>query len=55
MEEGESSEMIPEALKTCRQELQEYFAGKRKTFDVKLRPKGTDFQQQYVTDPLKKN
>jgi methylated-DNA-[protein]-cysteine S-methyltransferase len=28
-----------------RQELTEYFAGKRKSFDVKLAPDGTDFQR----------
>jgi methylated-DNA-[protein]-cysteine S-methyltransferase len=46
MDEGESSETIPEVLKTCRQELQEYFAGKRTSFDVKLHPDGSDFQKQ---------
>ena len=29
----------------CRNQLEEYFAGKRKTFDLPLAPKGTDFQQ----------
>ncbi len=28
-----------------RQELSEYFAGKRKNFDVKLAPEGTEFQR----------
>jgi methylated-DNA-[protein]-cysteine S-methyltransferase len=32
-------------LRRAEQELNEYFAGKRKTFSVPLRPKGTEFQQ----------
>lgn len=39
------SETIPEPLQNCAQQLQEYFAGTRKEFDLKLAPKGTDFQQ----------
>jgi methylated-DNA-[protein]-cysteine S-methyltransferase len=31
-------------LKRANEELQEYFAGKRKTFDLPLEPKGTEFQ-----------
>jgi methylated-DNA-[protein]-cysteine S-methyltransferase len=30
---------------TLRQELSEYFAGKRRSFDVALAPEGTDFQK----------
>ena len=29
----------------CKQQLNEYFSGKRKTFDVPLDPSGTDFQK----------
>lgn len=29
----------------CRQQLDEYFAGKRKSFDLPLCPKGTEFQK----------
>ena len=29
----------------ARKQLQEYFAGKRKNFDLKLNPQGTDFQK----------
>jgi len=29
----------------CKQQLKEYFQGKRKTFDVPLDPQGTDFQK----------
>ncbi len=32
-------------LKKTSQQLQEYFAGKRKVFDLPLAPKGTEFQQ----------
>ena len=33
-------------LEQTKQELDEYFAGKRKTFDIPLHPVGTDFQKQ---------
>ena len=33
-------------LEQTKQELNEYFAGKRKTFDIPLHPVGTDFQKQ---------
>lgn len=36
-----------------RRQLREYFAGERKTFDLQLRPGGTEFQQQ-VLDELQK-
>lgn len=47
------SEVLPEEvncmetplLKKAHQQLQEYFDGKRKRFDLPLQPKGTDFQQ----------
>ncbi|MCB2355571.1 methylated-DNA--[protein]-cysteine S-methyltransferase [Clostridium estertheticum] len=32
-------------LKKANKQLQEYFSGKRKTFDLPLAPSGTDFQQ----------
>lgn len=34
-----------ELILRCKKQLEEYFAGKRKTFDLPLAPKGTDFQQ----------
>ena len=37
----------------CRDELEEYFAGKRKSFDLPLKGEGTDFQKQ-VWDQLKR-
>lgn len=37
----EETELILE----CKKQLEEYFAGKRKIFDLPLAPKGTEFQQ----------
>ncbi len=34
-----------EVLAACRQQLEDYFSGKRKTFDLPLSPEGTPFQQ----------
>ncbi|WP_315975840.1 methylated-DNA--[protein]-cysteine S-methyltransferase [Parapedobacter soli] len=47
MEEGaiKPSGDIPEALTEAAQQLNEYFAGTRQTFQLKLNPSGTDFQQ----------
>ncbi len=36
---------MDEVLASTKQQLQEYFAGKRKTFDLPLAPDGTDFQR----------
>lgn len=38
------SETIPEPIQICQAQLQEYFAGKRKVFDLPLKPQGTEFQ-----------
>jgi methylated-DNA-[protein]-cysteine S-methyltransferase len=38
------TEKIPEELKTCVSQLQDYFGGKRNDFTFKLNPKGTEFQ-----------
>ena len=38
-------EVSPRAFKQVVTELDEYFAGTRQTFDVKLAPAGTDFQR----------
>ena len=43
--EGEISKTIPKELKIAVAQLNEYFEGKRKDFNFKLNPKGTDFQQ----------
>jgi methylated-DNA-[protein]-cysteine S-methyltransferase len=44
-DEGEISEQIPAVLQEAVSQLMAYFEGKRTTFDFKLNPKGTDFQQ----------
>ena len=36
---------IPESLQECVSQLDAYFQKKRKNFDVKLNPQGTDFQK----------
>jgi methylated-DNA-[protein]-cysteine S-methyltransferase len=41
----ELTEVIPEMLLDCVTQLKEYFNEDRKTFDIKLNPKGTVFQQ----------
>ncbi|WP_223032254.1 methylated-DNA--[protein]-cysteine S-methyltransferase [Hanstruepera marina] len=45
------SDIIPNVLEDCVYQLNEYFRGERKTFDLKLNPQGTDFQKQ-VWDEL---
>jgi len=41
----ETSTEIPEELEECVFQLQTYFEGKRETFNFKMQPKGTTFQQ----------
>ena len=41
----ETSTEIPNCLKDCFLQLDEYFEGKRTNFNLKLNPKGTEFQQ----------
>lgn len=36
---------IPECLQKCVTQLNEYFSGSRKEFNLKLNPQGTDFQK----------
>lgn len=36
---------IPESLQDCVHQLEAYFQGERQEFNLKLHPKGTDFQQ----------
>lgn len=46
--QGEKRQQNGEAwrlVKKCEAELEEYFAGKRKSFDLPLAPEGTDFQK----------
>lgn len=41
------STAIPVHLEEAAQQIEEFFQGKRKQFDLKLNPKGTDFQKKY--------
>ena len=45
LDEGTISISIPEILQNAVSQLNEYFEGKRLNFDLKLNPKGTDFQK----------
>ncbi len=47
----ETSKVIPKSLKNCVSQLEEYFAGKRTNFSLKLNPQGTTFQKK-VWDEL---
>jgi methylated-DNA-[protein]-cysteine S-methyltransferase len=44
-DEGTVSTIIPTILQEAANQLNEYFEGKRNHFDLKLNPKGTEFQQ----------
>lgn len=43
--ENEISSVIPDSLKDCVDQLDEYFQNKRTNFNLKLRPQGTEFQK----------
>ncbi len=43
--ESASDEVGPDALGLCCQQLDEYFNGTRHSFELPLRPQGTDFQK----------
>lgn len=47
------SENIPDILKDCATQLDEYFKGKRRDFCLKLNPDGTDFQKKVWEELLK--
>jgi methylated-DNA-[protein]-cysteine S-methyltransferase len=40
------SDSLPDCLRECVKQVDEYFRGTRKSFSVTLLPQGTDFQQQ---------
>lgn len=44
--EEKETPTIPKELQDCALQLYEYFEGKRRSFNLKLNPKGTDFQKQ---------
>lgn len=43
--ENQLSSIIPDSLKSAVTQLQDYFNGNRQSFDLKLSPQGTPFQQ----------
>ena len=45
LSEGNLSKTIPLELQEAAAQLSDYFDGKRQDFNLKLNPKGTDFQQ----------
>lgn len=52
-EEKESAKDLPEVILQCKKELEEYFAGTRKEFTVKVEPIGTPFRQKVWKELLK--
>lgn len=40
-----TTKRIPTILQDCAEQIEAYFVGKRKTFDLNLNPYGTDFQK----------
>ena len=52
-EQDNAKSKIPASLKMCAQQLEEYFSGKRKQFDIPLQPNGSAFQR-HVWDELLK-
>ena len=53
LNEAEISKKIPKELQQGVSQIEEYFSGKRKIFDFKLNPTGTDFQQKVWQELLK--
>lgn len=51
--EEKTSFPIPDLLKPCVKQLQEYFDGNRTAFDLKLNPKGTEFQKRVWRELVK--
>lgn len=47
------SSIIPTELEDCTHQIKEYFEGTRTTFDLKLNPKGTEFQKNVWNHLLK--
>lgn len=43
--EEKETDIVPSELEDCVIQLQEYFEGSRKHFDLKLNPQGTEFQK----------
>ena len=52
-EELTLSKSIPKELKECVAQLDEYFKGSRRQFQIKLKPEGTEFQKKVWNELLK--
>ncbi len=52
-EEVNLTHSIPEELKECVKQLDEYFQGARQQFNLKLNPEGTEFQKRVWKELLK--
>jgi len=52
-EKQKDEDFIPEVLKACAAQVEEYFKGRRKIFDVPLHFEGTDFQKKVWNELLK--
>jgi methylated-DNA-[protein]-cysteine S-methyltransferase len=52
LEEGEFSKEIPKELEETVRQLQDYFRGKRNDFNIKINPKGTEFQRKVWNELL---
>jgi len=51
--EEKETDIIPVALEDCVMQLNEYFEGSRKSFNLKLQLEGTDFQKKVWQELLK--
>ncbi|MFY0594115.1 methylated-DNA--[protein]-cysteine S-methyltransferase [Roseivirga sp.] len=45
-EERETEGVLPLTVRNCKKQLKEYFAGKRKEFNIPVDPEGTEFQKE---------
>ena len=52
-DDGDKTAAVPPALQECVAQLDEYFQGTRRAFELKLAPQGTEFQQRVWQELLK--
>ena len=53
VEKADKSDSETELIKEIKTQLDEYFLGKRKKFDIKINPKGTEFQKKVFGELLR--
>lgn len=53
VEKADKSDSETELIKEIKTQLDEYFLGKRKKFDIKINPKGTEFQKKVWMELLR--